>query len=176
MITPLQPTDPDLLEKLRAIAAEDRAAVLAQIGRDWPADRIWSAASEWLILAMRFEETPNLDVAFAFGEATERLRWLVHRAPISAATPYQMAAERQKARRALAEDSDGGRRNENARRRATAQEWQSIAREVAAQAPKYETRGGRIEDRINKELIARGLEPRGASTIRNAIRGVRSSK
>lgn len=167
----LHQEDHDLLAKLQAIPPDAREAAIDQINRDWKPNSVWQAVYEWLIISIRYEESPDLELAFSLGEATERLRWVVHRAPVTGATPETLALERQKARRALLEK--GGRQQAgNAWRQADADDWRRVAREIAATRPKYETKGGRIEDVINKALKDRGFDTKAPSTIRKAIRHI----
>ncbi len=165
----LRQDDDDLLAKLQAIPPEAREAALDQINRDWKPNTVWQAVFEWLNIAIDYEESPSLDRAFNLGQSTERLRWVAHRAPVTGATPETLALERQKARRALIEKS-ARRQADNAWRQAEAEDWRTVAREIAATRPKYATAGGRIEDVINKALEDRGIGPKASSTIRKAIR------
>lgn len=99
MIAELHPDDPDLIEKLHAIAPADRETALKQILRDWQPDRLWSAVFEWLVISVRREKSPaDVELAFLHGKATERLQWVVHRVPgaktassPTGVTPYDLA-------------------------------------------------------------------------------------
>jgi hypothetical protein len=122
---------------------------------------------------MRMETSPSNDLAINLGRARERLDWVVHRAPVTRATPEAMALAAQKSRSALVKKgADKARRAANARRHDDGEKWKAIAREEAAKLPMYKTKR-RVEDVINDKLKKLGLEPKGGSTIRNAIKGYR---
>ncbi len=84
MTKPFRHDDENLIEKVFAIPPEERQAVLLQITRDWPPDRLWQTVHEWLVLSVRLDGSPgDRELAALLGAATERLQWVAHRVPAS---------------------------------------------------------------------------------------------
>lgn len=177
MTADLRPDDENLIQKLFAIPPEDREAILKQIvaDQDWKSDRLWQTVFEWLLTSINMENSPSIDTAIQLGRVTERLYWVAQRAPVTGATPETLALQRQGSWRALVEKNEA-RRADNAWRHADAEEWKTIAREIACRRPKHQTKGGRVEDVINGELEMRGFKRMGRSTIRIAIAGLKRPK
>lgn len=143
----------------------------------FPEDTAQWLARAWLRAWRRAKRTREkgeivglMDACEEMGILQERMQWRRGVDPATGERREALAMQARKSRVALLGDSDGGRASANYLRHQEAEEWRTVAREIAATSP---FGGLRLETRILNELEARGLPARSGSAIRKAIAGIR---